>query len=263
MKLLAVCVLAILHGAISIPRQKRDDCQQKQDNYQACVASAHAEHGHALAQQDDGKPHFYSRKSCNYIEKAVKGCGDLLVGDCFSAEWVQDMKNNQFKAIVEQLEKAEEWDSDKCPSVKEWKDGLAEGEADDNNDGADGEAAGDAEEKTEGEDTDGDNDGDNADGDNDGDDTDGDNGGGDDDNDGDEDENDGDDTNEDGDGAVVENGDGDGDGDGNGDGDGGSEGEGAEDGSGDGGDGGDDSGSAALNVGVATLVGAIALAFNH
>jgi len=136
MRLLAAFFVCLVGSALANPRAKKSVCETTQSNYEACVASAHAEHREALSRGDDGKPDFYSRKSCNYIESTVKDCGELLIGDCFDADAVQEMRNNQFKTIVTSLEQAEEWDSTKCPAVKEWKDSLND-ESEDDDEGDD------------------------------------------------------------------------------------------------------------------------------
>jgi len=79
---------------------------------------------------DDGAPNFYSRKSCNYVRDTVVTCVDLLVGDCYSEDEVDTMRASRFDDVIAHLERAEEWDSDLCPSVKEYKEGAAAGDDD-------------------------------------------------------------------------------------------------------------------------------------
>jgi len=119
--LVVCCCLGI---TLANPRARRSACDETSAKYDACVASAQAEHAAKLAEGDDGRDDFYSRKSCNFIEKAVGECGDLLIGDCYTAEAVLEMKDNQFKSIVASLEQIEEWDSSKCDSIKEWMDRM-------------------------------------------------------------------------------------------------------------------------------------------
>ena len=50
---------------------------------------------------------------------AVEDCGNKLVGDCASEEEVTGMRDHQLKGILMQLQTSiEEWDSEKCPTVK-------------------------------------------------------------------------------------------------------------------------------------------------
>merc|ERR1719318_498236 len=68
---------------------------------------------------DDGRPDWMARKSCNYMTAAVEDCGNILIGDCNSEEDVIEMKDQQLKGILHQLQtNIEEWDSEKCPAVK-------------------------------------------------------------------------------------------------------------------------------------------------
>jgi len=145
-------IILCVGAALANPRGKRDGCEEVFNAYQGCVRNAHAVHTEALHGGDDGKEDFYSRKSCNYIEEAVVKCAELLEGDCYSAEEVEEMRNQQFEGVVSQLEQAEEWDSDKCPAVKEYKEGLAAAE-----DGSEGDIDGDG--ISDDEDNDDDNDG--------------------------------------------------------------------------------------------------------
>jgi len=125
-------VLLLACSVLANPRVTRSACEETQASYDECIANAHANHRDALGQGDDGKPDFYSRKSCNYIQSAVMECGELLIGDCYDADAVREMRDGQFNTIVASLEQSEEWDSNKCPSVKKWLDGDDEDQEDDN-----------------------------------------------------------------------------------------------------------------------------------
>jgi len=125
-------VLLLACSVLANPRVTRSACDETQASYDECIANAHANHRDALGQGDDGKPDFYSRKSCNYIQSAVMECGELLIGDCYDADAVREMRDGQFNTIVASLEQSEEWDSNKCPSVKKWLDGDDEDQEDDN-----------------------------------------------------------------------------------------------------------------------------------
>merc|ERR1719339_447191 len=91
---LLLCVSAVLAN----PRGKRNACQAVFD--------------------------FYSRKSCNYIQAAVVDCTEKLVGECYTPDEVAGMQAQQFAGVLQQLEEVEEWDSDKCPASKKYKEGL-------------------------------------------------------------------------------------------------------------------------------------------
>jgi len=245
MKVFWILSAVLFSAVLAVPRVKREACEEAQTNYDACVASAHAEHRLALAGGDDGRPDFYSRKSCNFIEAAVMTCGDLLIGDCFPEDSIQAMRNQQFESIVASLEQSDEWDSDKCESVKQWKDQMAE---DDENADEDAEDAADDEEADADEDGDGTPDEEEGeggeeeegeDGEEDGEDEEG--GDGEEDGDGEAEEGEDGDEEDGGDGEEEDGGDGDGEEDGNG--------EGEDDGNGedDGGEGADSSAPAVLN----------------
>ena len=68
---------------------------------------------------DDGRPDWLARKTCNYMISAIDHCSNLLLGKCYTAEEVNEMKDAQLGAILDQLKSSiDTWDSKKCPPVR-------------------------------------------------------------------------------------------------------------------------------------------------
>jgi len=117
--------LAILSGCFlfsvdgSTLRQKRDDCQNVNVNFDQCTDRAYQRYKEAFQGGDDGRPDWMARKSCNYYTEAVEECSDSLLGECYDEDTVIDMKDKQLKNVMFAMEQSiEEWDSQKCPAFK-------------------------------------------------------------------------------------------------------------------------------------------------
>merc|ERR1719334_792355 len=68
---------------------------------------------------EDGRPDWFARKACNYLTATVEDCYGKLIGDCNTEVDVNDMRDQVIPGVLQQLsETVEEWDSEKCPVVK-------------------------------------------------------------------------------------------------------------------------------------------------
>jgi len=119
-----VLALTAITGA-SIIREKRDACEEINEGFNNCNMEAYAEYKKAFDAGDDGRPDWMARKACNYMTAAVEECGNKLIGDCNTEEDVTNMKDEQLRIIIGQLETSvEEWDSEKCPPVQAYADRM-------------------------------------------------------------------------------------------------------------------------------------------
>merc|ERR1711892_495991 len=100
--------------------EKSADCGKLTSDMNTCAARAYSVYKKAIKSGDDGKPDWKARKSCNYMTAAIYPCTSLLLGECNSQQEVDKMNEQQLKGILKKLESTvEEWDSDKCPPVKQ------------------------------------------------------------------------------------------------------------------------------------------------
>merc|ERR1711892_322815 len=100
--------------------EKSVDCGKLTADMNTCAARAYPVYKTAIKSGDDGKPDWKARKSCNYMTAAIDPCTSLLLGECNSNQEVDKMNEQQLKGILEKLESTvEEWDSDKCPPVRQ------------------------------------------------------------------------------------------------------------------------------------------------
>jgi len=100
-----------------------DACEEKREEVQSCQTSAYEEFTRAMTAEEDGRPDWMARKSCNYITATIEECTNLLVGDCATEEEVNDMKDGQIEEILDQLsDNIKEWDSEKCPAIEAYLD---------------------------------------------------------------------------------------------------------------------------------------------
>jgi len=116
--LVAIAALSDLSEGSAI-RVERDACAELLAEFDSCKTKAYDDYKAAFEAGDDGRPDWMARKSCNYMTAAVEDCGNTLVGECNSEEDVNEMKDQQLKGILHQLQTSvEEWDSEKCPAIK-------------------------------------------------------------------------------------------------------------------------------------------------
>merc|ERR1711892_318609 len=155
--MMRLCLLALVALSVfsdfsegSTIRVERDACEAVHAEFDTCNANAYEEYKEKFTAGDDGRPDWMARKSCNYMTASVEDCGNAMIGDCFTEEEVNEMKDGQFEGILGQLEMSiEEWDSDKCPAVKAYAVRVSGDTEEEETDGEEGGEDGDAE--TDGE----------------------------------------------------------------------------------------------------------------
>jgi len=123
--MMRLCLLAlVVFSALtdisegSTIRVERDACDDLIEAFQVCTTKAYTDYTEAIAAGDDGRPDWFARKSCNYVTAAVEDCGNTLIGECMTEEQVNTEKDRQIVSVLEGLSSNEEWDSEKCPTVK-------------------------------------------------------------------------------------------------------------------------------------------------
>eukprot|EP00091_Calanus_sinicus_P011382 TRINITY_DN25815_c0_g1_i1.p1 TRINITY_DN25815_c0_g1~~TRINITY_DN25815_c0_g1_i1.p1 ORF type:complete len:202 (+),score=45.50 TRINITY_DN25815_c0_g1_i1:82-606(+) len=84
-----------------------------------CNQRAYITYQSAYRAGDDGRPDWMARKSCNYMTSVVDHCTNMLIGNCHTLEEVVEMKDQQLKGIIQQVESSvDDWNSDMCPPVR-------------------------------------------------------------------------------------------------------------------------------------------------
>jgi len=100
-------------------RVERDICVEKEKEANECRVNAYADFKTSLEAGQDGRPDWLARKSCNYITSAVEECANEQIGDCFTMEEVNKIRDEQIPGLLEQISQSiKEWDSEKCPAIK-------------------------------------------------------------------------------------------------------------------------------------------------
>merc|ERR1712042_31144 len=131
LSLLAVVVL-IANCSGSTLRIKRDACDQLQEEVTTCTMNAYKEYQNDFLAGEDGRPDWFARKACNYLTASIEDCYGKLIGDCATEEDVNDMRDQAIPGVLGQLsESMEEWDSEKCPVVKNHLERVEEETAED------------------------------------------------------------------------------------------------------------------------------------
>merc|ERR1712142_225530 len=139
LSLLALVVL-IANCSGSTLRIERDACDQLQEEVTTCTMNAYKEYQSHMLAGEDGRPDWFARKACNYLTATVEDCYGKLIGDCNTEEDVNDMRDQAIPGVLEQLsENVEEWDSEKCPVVKNHFDRVKEETSEDSADNSENE----------------------------------------------------------------------------------------------------------------------------
>merc|ERR1719153_1500315 len=98
---------------------KKRRCRKVTNDFNKCTQKAYQDYRTAMSGGDDGRPDFAARKACNYLQDSVEDCGNVLLGECNTAEKVSEIKDNQIRGTLKNLETSiHHWDSEKCPAVK-------------------------------------------------------------------------------------------------------------------------------------------------
>merc|ERR1711931_454569 len=94
--------------------------------------NAYKEYQNDFLAGEDGRPDWFARKACNYLTASIEDCYGKLIGDCATEEDVNDMRDQAIPGVLGQLsESSEEWDSEKCPVVKNHLERVKEETAED------------------------------------------------------------------------------------------------------------------------------------
>merc|ERR1712142_179353 len=125
-------VVLIANCTGSSLRIQRDACDQLQEEVTTCTMNSYKEYQNDFLAGEDGRPDWFARKACNYLTASIEDCYGKLIGDCATEEDVNDMRDQAIPGVLGQLsESMEEWDSEKCPVVKNHLERVKEETAED------------------------------------------------------------------------------------------------------------------------------------
>jgi len=86
-----------------------------------CAKSAKDAYDSEVQKGDDEWMDWRERKTCNYIEEAVKKCGDKLVEQKCANAVVMNLKDAEMAKILKTVEGDDDWDDSLCDPVKEYR----------------------------------------------------------------------------------------------------------------------------------------------
>ena len=102
---------------------KTTTIRPKPFSFTNCTREAHTTYAEAMAklgQEEDGKPNYRARKSCNFIV-SVENCADKLKDNGYTSdeEALEKIKDTSIWDIIGNLNTTVSgWDSCKCPPVR-------------------------------------------------------------------------------------------------------------------------------------------------
>jgi len=111
-----VLLLPLLAGVV-----QADQCGDVKKEFNECTKTAHQTYLAAMtAKEEDGRPDYKARKTCNYLVDAIETCGNkLMQHKCNTEEAVTTMKDAQISKVLTSIgQSVEGFDSCKCPAVK-------------------------------------------------------------------------------------------------------------------------------------------------
>merc|ERR1711942_465328 len=155
--LLALVVFSVftVNSSANSLKFKRDVCERTHQEYEDCRMGAYGVYQSAMIARPDDRPDWRARKTCNYITTAIEDCANKMIGECYTEEEVDGIKDQEIPQMMQQLSTSvKEWNSELCPVIEDHLDrmnsipNITDGEDEGEKEG-EGETGGDGE--TEGE----------------------------------------------------------------------------------------------------------------
>merc|ERR1719419_2029067 len=110
-----VFILLFLDGI----KEADKDCDKLNVEFHECARKAYQDYRYDFTPGEDGRPDWLARRSCKYLTAAIEGCGDKMIGECYTCEEVTATTDEQMKWVLQQVQLlVNEWDSSKCPAAK-------------------------------------------------------------------------------------------------------------------------------------------------
>merc|ERR1711942_253421 len=125
--LLALVVFSVFtaHSSANSLRLKRDVCERTHQEYEDCRMSAYGVYQSAMIARPDDRPDWRARKTCNYITTAIEDCANKMIGEGYTEEEVDDIKDQEIPQMMQQLSTSvKEWNSELCPVIEDHLDGM-------------------------------------------------------------------------------------------------------------------------------------------
>merc|ERR1711892_97605 len=110
-------------------RMKRSSrCVSLQKESTKCVEDATSKYMTEMMGEEDSRPDFHARKTCNFVTSSLQDCLTTLMETCIPPGGDEAMTQAKDKSIKDMLKTAEEleinFDPQKCPITKDYVDRL-------------------------------------------------------------------------------------------------------------------------------------------
>merc|ERR1711936_799484 len=119
-KVLAALVTILVVVEAARIRRESGDCDKITLEHQECVKVAYVNYVATHGAGDDGRGDWEARKSCNYVNVAIGECGDMLGGCFGAEEVVARKDHQVAAILEQLERDVDGWDSSKCPVVSEY-----------------------------------------------------------------------------------------------------------------------------------------------
>jgi len=107
--------------------QKDENCEDDLTKFESCYIKSVEDYSYAIESGDDGKPALDERKTCDMMTTIIKTCQKLLLQNCSSKKYVNQIMDKYLKKILAVAHvELDQWNSQKCPAVREFEQRVKE-----------------------------------------------------------------------------------------------------------------------------------------
>jgi len=103
--------------------QAEETCEDDLVKFKSCYKKTVEDYSYATENENDGKPGFEERKTCDMMTNIIKVCQKLLLQNCGSQIYANQVMDKYLKQILAVVHiEADQWDSNKCSAVREFEE---------------------------------------------------------------------------------------------------------------------------------------------
>jgi len=103
--------------------QADESCEDDLVKFESCYKKTVEDYSSATEGEDDGKPGFEERKTCDMMTNIIKICQKLLLQNCGSQKYTNQVMDKYLKQILGVVHiEDDQWDSNKCSAVRDFEE---------------------------------------------------------------------------------------------------------------------------------------------
>jgi len=103
--------------------QADETCEDDLVKFESCYKKTVDDYSTATEGGDDGKPGLEERKTCDMMTNIIKVCQKLLLQNCGSQKYANQVMDKYLKKILAVVHtEVDKWDSNKCSAVRDFEE---------------------------------------------------------------------------------------------------------------------------------------------